>query len=176
MSTQTPLLSRRLPLLGRQGIIRRRRSLANITTVSHGRKGLFLVRKHSQHILDQLADIICRTLLVFIGVLQVRNHVHDRLEATLKQLFLLLELVNEFGHIINGAFAGGAVAGRLENGFGLFFAQEDVTSRRAGDLLIKVCEREGHDGAWRRGDRRRRERFSLPFIRTLGGAKAGNEA
>ena len=91
--------------------------------------------KDTEHILDKLANLVGLALGLFVDVLQVGNHGHDLVHASLQDGLLFLEVVDQGSDIIHGAFALGALGGTLENGVGLGVAQNDETGRRGDSGL-----------------------------------------
>ena len=63
----------------------------------------------------------------------MRNHVHDFFQSLRHFLFLFLEFVNEFVHVIEAAFAFGTVGGRLQDGGTLIVGENDVTGSATAD-------------------------------------------
>ena len=89
--------------------------------------------KDAKHVADKRPDLVCLALFFLVDVLQMRNHVHDFFQSLRHFLFLFLEFVNEFVHVIEAAFAFGTVGGRLQDGGTLIVGENDVTGSAAAD-------------------------------------------
>jgi len=65
----------------------------------------------------------------------MRDGIHDGSQPTLHHLLLVLEFVDQVGHVVDRAFSVHAFFGGIQDGLRFFFAQQNVPGRRRGSNL-----------------------------------------
>jgi hypothetical protein len=103
----SPLYLLRRPLLGGQRIVGISGTFANVATVARSSKFGGVPTKDTEHVLDQHTNPIRFAGVLFVHMLQVRNHVYNLIETRLQDLLLFLEFRRQLG-----------VGRRLENAIG----------------------------------------------------------
>ena len=123
-----PCANLRLVLGGIKNIKGGRGALANIAREASGVMLGILVGEHTKQILDEFSDLIS-VFAVRVDLLQMGYHVHDIDETVVKNDLLLLELLDQIVHLIDGAFTIDAGISFRNDGVGLLLTQKDVLCR-----------------------------------------------
>ena len=119
----------RNPLFRRKRVVGRCRAIPNVASEAGREDHRLVTAKDAKHVFHKRSNLVCFALFLGIDVLQVRDHVHDFVKTVLHLLFLLFELDDQLGDIIDRTLAVGALRCRLENVLRLFIAQDDIMCR-----------------------------------------------
>ena len=121
----TFLRSRFVGALGRQGIIGRRGSFADVPRISHGltqgrvvvARSLVSELEDSKDGPDRFSNLVNGAMRFRVDLLQRFTQDRDLFEAAAEFLLLGLKNVNEFINVIQGALSGDTVLGLFQDSF-----------------------------------------------------------